>query len=62
MILTDPADPPIDPVLVQAGAPSPSELCERRVLVDFRAGVERQYKTDPSLRDHPECRQLRRKP
>ena len=54
------ADPDHEPVLVQARALGPSERCEGRVLVALWACVERQCKTDASLRDHPECQKLRR--
>ena len=39
---------------------SPGARCEGRVLVALWACVERQCKTDPGLRDHPECQKLRR--
>ena len=51
-----------EPVLMQARALSPSERCEGRVLVALWACVERQCKSDASLRDHPECQKLRREP
>ena len=51
-----------EPVLMQARALSPSERCEGRVLVALWACVERQCKSDASLRDHPECQKLRRAP
>ena len=56
------ADRDNEPVLLQARALSPGERCEGRVLVALWACVERQCKTDPGLRDHPECQKLRREP
>ncbi len=49
-----------EPVLVQARSLSPSERCEGRVLVSLWSCIERQCKSETSLRDHPECVKLRR--
>ena len=49
-----------DPALVQARAQSPSERCEGRVLVALWVCIERQCRSDTSLRGHPDCAKARR--
>ena len=49
-----------DPALVQARALSPSDRCEGRVLVALWVCIERQCRSDASLRGHPDCAKARR--
>ena len=49
-----------EPVVVQARALSPSERCEGRVMVALWVCIERQCRSDASLRDHPDCAKARR--
>ena len=49
-----------DPATVQARAQSPSERCEGRVLVALWVCIERQCRSDASLRGHPDCAKARR--
>ena len=49
-----------DPATVQARAQSPSERCDGRVLVALWVCIERQCRSDASLRGHPDCAKARR--